>query len=245
MPPVQIQTAFVEPLTATTLLDRVAGLIAAGAPATVSYVNVQVLNVAAGDPALADFLGALDLCYADGNGVVLAARLLGGHLPGRMTGADWMDDLAARASHEGWRVAWIGGAPGVTDRAAQAMRERHPLVQFVCTEHGFHPTEGAPHDALLARLAEARADIVLVGMGTPLQERWVAANRVKIAVPVVWCVGAMADFVSGEVSRGPAFLVEKHEWLARLLVDPRRLWRRFLLGNPRFLARVLRSRLRR
>jgi N-acetylglucosaminyldiphosphoundecaprenol N-acetyl-beta-D-mannosaminyltransferase len=221
------------------LLDVVAALLRRGR-ATVAYANVHVVNVAHGDAPLRAFLAAADLVYCDGGGVVLGARLLGEHLPDRMTGADWIWDLAARAEREGWRLYWMGGEPGVTSAAAARLQERHPAL-VVGTDHGFHPDAAA----VVARMNAFAPDIVLVGMGTPLQERWVAAHRGAIAAPVVWVTGATADFVSGKVSRGPAWLHDRQEWLARLLVDPRRLWRRYLLGNTVFLGRVARARLRR
>jgi N-acetylglucosaminyldiphosphoundecaprenol N-acetyl-beta-D-mannosaminyltransferase len=218
------------------LFDAVAALIAARGRATVAYVNVHVLNVAAHDPELRAFLAAADVCYCDGDGVRLGARILGEALPERMTGADWIWDLAARAEGR-WRIFWVGGEPGVTAEAARRLQERFPRLE-IATEHGFH----ADDSVVLERIAAFAPDLVLVGMGTPLQERWVARNRAAIAAPVVWVLGATADFVSGKVSRGPAWLHDRQEWLARLFVDPRRLWRRYLVGNAVFLARVARQR---
>ena len=234
----------VDALTWPELLAAVSAAIATGGPSTVAYANVHVLNVAQRDAALRAFLNAADICYCDGNGVVLGSRLLGQPLPGRMTGADWIWLLAAAASEAGWRIHWIGGEPGVTAAAAAALRARFPALS-VSTDHGFHARAGVDNDACLARLNRARPHIVLVGMGTPIQERWVADNRGRMDAPVVWCLGATADFVSGRVRRpGPAWLVEHHEWLSRLIADPRRLWRRYLLGNGRFLLRVARQRTR-
>ncbi len=220
------------------LLDAVDALVAANGRSTVAYVNVHVLNQTANDPALRDFLNAADVCYCDGTGVVLGARLLGQDLPERMTGADWIWDFAARAEGS-WRVFWLGGEPGVTEAAAARLRERHPGL-IIATDHGFH-TEQA---ALLARINAFRPHVLLVGMGTPTQERWVARWRGALDVPVVWVLGATHDFVSGKVSRGPAWLHQRQEWLARLLVDPKRLWKRYLVGNGMFLARVVGQRVR-
>ncbi len=243
---VEVLGVGVDPVPPEALLDRVGELVErgrrAGERATVAYANVHVLNTAARDPALRAFLAGCDLVYCDGNGVVLASRILGRPLPGRMTGADWIWDLAARAEGR-WRLYWIGGEPGVTDAAAERLRERHPGLA-IATDHGFHPREGPEDAASLERIRAFDPDIVLVGMGTPTQERWVAARRDRIEAPVVWCLGATADFVSGRVPRpGPRWLVERHEWLSRLVADPKRLWRRYLLGNTVFLARVARQRL--
>ncbi|MFZ5481818.1 MAG: WecB/TagA/CpsF family glycosyltransferase [Myxococcota bacterium] len=220
------------------MLDRVGALVAARGRATVAYANVHVLNVAARDPALAAFLNAADLCYCDGDGVRLGARLLGERLPERMTGADWIWDYAARAEAEGWRTWWIAGEPGVVDVAARNLRARHPGLR-IGGDHGF-----CADDTPIRNANAFGADVVLVGMGTPLQERWVARHRPELEAPVVWVVGATADFVSGKVSRGPTILNQNAEWLARLVTEPRRLWRRYLLGNTRFLGRVVIERVR-
>lgn len=225
------------------LLDLVETMVATGGSSTVGYVNAHVLNQAARDAELADFLRQLDLCYCDGNGVRLAARMLGASLPERMTGADWIWDLARRAEGH-LRLHWVAGAPGVTEEAAQRIRARHPRLH-ITTDHGFHDKEGSANDALIDEINATDPDIVLVGMGTPLQEHWVAANRHRIQAPVVWVLGATADFVAGVVPRpGPAWLVDHAEWLSRLAADPRRLAGRYLFGNAEFLARVARQRLR-
>lgn len=237
---VEVLGVGVDPVDRAGLLDGVARLVAARGRATVAYVNVHVLDVAHRDEALRRFLHAADLVYCDGGGVVLGARLLGKSLPERMTGADWIWDLAARAEAAGWRIYWMGGEPGVAAEAARRLRERHPRLQ-IATEHGFH----ADAQPVVAAMNAFAPDIVLVGMGTPLQERWVTTNRAAIDAPVVWVTGATADFVSGHVSRGPRWLHDRQEWLARLLVDPKRLWRRYLVGNTVFLARVFVTRARR
>ena len=211
---------------------------------TIAYANVHVLNEASRDDTLRTFLNQVDICYCDGNGVVLGARMLGQHLPERMTGADWIWDLAAEAAAEGWRIWWIGGEPGVTETAAGALRNKHPDL-VIGSDHGFHARDGVEDQESIERINTFKPDIVLVGMGTPIQEAWVQQRRNQIQAPIVWCLGATADFVSGNVHRpGPKWLVDNHEWLSRLLADPQRLWRRYLIGNSKFLIRVARDRLR-
>ncbi len=222
------------------LLARVAELVTARRAARVAYLNAHVLDVALRHDEVAAFLKRADVVYCDGEGIRVAAGLLGHSLPTRMTGADWIHDLAARAAHEGWRIAWIGGRPGVCARACEVLRAAHPSLDLL-PEHGFHDDE----EALLARVAEWSPDIVLLGMGTPTQERFVLRNAARLQAPVTWVVGAVADVVSGDVPRGPRWLYTRQEWLARLLVDPRRLWRRYLIGNARVAVKVLRARGRR
>jgi N-acetylglucosaminyldiphosphoundecaprenol N-acetyl-beta-D-mannosaminyltransferase len=222
------------------LLAQIDAYVADDGLRTVAYLNVHVANQAAEDPELAAFLDTVDLCYCDGAGIRLGARLLGHDLPERMTGADWIWDLAAHAEGR-LRLFWLGGEPGVTDRAAAILRERHPALE-ITADHGFHDDAATP--ALLARIHDYAPDVLLVGMGTPVQERWVARWRGELDVAVVWCLGATADFISGKVSRGPAWLHDNAEWLARLVTEPRRLWRRYLIGNGTFLVRIGLARLR-
>ncbi|MDP7111271.1 MAG: WecB/TagA/CpsF family glycosyltransferase [Myxococcota bacterium] len=221
------------------LLSAVDRMIASGGRYTVAYANVHTINIALSEPDVAEFMRRVDLIYCDGNGVRLGAWLAGQHLPPRMTGADWIDDLGRRASANGHRLFWLGARPGVAEAAAGKLAERAPGLCIAGTHHGYFAKEGPESDAVVEAINRAAPDIVLVGLGTPLQERWIAAQRHRIDAPVVWAIGATADFLSGEVSRGPAILHQHGlEWLARLLVDPRRLWRRYLVGNTHYLRRL-------
>ena len=238
---VDVLGVYIDPLAFDELVDCVARCIAARSRLTVTYANVHVLNMAARDGRLTRILNNSEICFCDGNGVRLGARLLGQKLPHRMTGADWIWDLAAQAEGR-WRIWWIGGEPGVTDEAAAALRQRHPGLE-IGSDHGFHPRRGRQDDACLERLNAFAPDIVLVGMGTPTQEYWVEERRDRIAAPVVWCLGATADFVTGRVARGPRWFTDRLEWAGRLMTEPSRLWKRYLVGNPAFLLRVAAQRL--
>jgi N-acetylglucosaminyldiphosphoundecaprenol N-acetyl-beta-D-mannosaminyltransferase len=224
----------VDPIGLSDLLGRVSDAIANRRRLTVAYANVHVLDVASTEPDLLAFLDAADVVYCDGRGVLLAARALGKNLPERMTAADFLDDVARRAVEEGWRVGWVGGEQGVVSRAERALAAKITGFSLAFTHHGFIVDPGALRD----RIAAARLDLLLVGMGTPVQERFVAEHRATWDIPVVWCVGGAADVVSGDIPRGPQFIYRRQEWLARLFAQPRRLWRRYLIGNPKFLTRV-------
>ena len=238
-----IQGVGVDPLDVGGLLGWVEAFIDQETCATISYLNVHVCNLAARNPQLHRFLVTSTLCYCDGIGVALGLRALGHAIPGRMTGADWIHDLCARAASNGWRIAWIGSQPGVTARAARVLRQRHKGLNIVWTDHGYR-THAEDVDRQITALNQSKPDILLVGMGTPTQEAWVDAHREAIEAPVVWCLGATADIISGHRRRGPRQLHQNQEWVARLLMEPRLMWKRYLIGNPRFVLRVLRERLR-
>jgi N-acetylglucosaminyldiphosphoundecaprenol N-acetyl-beta-D-mannosaminyltransferase len=208
----------------------------------VLYANVHVLNTAWADPDLCAILNHADLVYCDGAGVALGARLLGHRLPGRTTGADWIEPLCQACAQQGLLLYFLGGQPGVAERAARRLQARHPGLRVAGAHHGYL-ADPQVCQAAVAAVNAARPDILLVGMGTPTQEKWIAAHRAELRVPVVWAVGALFDFVAGVQPRGPRWMLDNGlEWLYRLWSDPRRLWHRYLIGNPLFVARVLRQR---
>lgn len=241
--PVNILGVHVHRLGMTDLIQAVVQRAKSGARSTVLYANVHVLNTAYGDEGLQRILNQADLVYCDGAGVRLGARLLGFHLPPRMTGADWIEPLCAACAAEGITLYLLGSRPGVAGRAAELLQRRHPALRIAGTQHGYLADPGEC-TAAITSINAAHAHILLVGMGTPIQERWIAAHRDELEVPVVWGVGALFDFVAGIQPRGPRWMLDSGlEWLYRLCSDPRRLWQRYLVGNPLFILRILRQKL--
>jgi N-acetylglucosaminyldiphosphoundecaprenol N-acetyl-beta-D-mannosaminyltransferase len=228
----------------TGLLDAVVTWIRDpdGQKKTVLYANVHVLNTAYRSASLSDALRRATTVYCDGSGVRLGAALLGQSLPMRMTAADFVTPLCRRLAATGASMFLLGGADGVAERAAGLIEERHPGLKVAGTHHGYVFAEDDPD--LLRTLNASGADIVLVGMGTPLQELWISRNRTRIEAPVVWAVGALFDFIAGIERRGPDWMLANHmEWAARLMANPGRQWRRYLIGNPLFVTRVLKQRM--
>jgi N-acetylglucosaminyldiphosphoundecaprenol N-acetyl-beta-D-mannosaminyltransferase len=232
----------VDPITVDELHAEIARLVRDGRPSLILNVNVYCLNLSYEDAALRNSLNSADVLFCDGAGVMLAARMLGGRIPARITYAAWIWRLADFAAAEGFSLYFLGARPGVAQEAARRLRERHPGLRIVGVRHGYfdHSAGSAENEAVLEEINVAAPDILLVGLGMPLQERWLTQNRQGLNAGVVLSGGAVFDYVSGRVRRGPPILTESgFEWLARLLNEPRRLWRRYLLGNPLFLSRVL------
>jgi N-acetylglucosaminyldiphosphoundecaprenol N-acetyl-beta-D-mannosaminyltransferase len=210
-------------------------------------VNAHCLNLCHEDEGLRNFFAAADVVFCDGAGVRLAVRMLGGRLPVRITYADWLPRLAALAEERGFSLFFLGGRPGVAREAARRLEASHPDLRIVGARHGFfdHWAGSLENGTVVAEINAARPDFLLVGLGMPLQERWLMENRHGLDVGVALTGGAVFDYASGRLRRGPRLLTDNGlEWLARLIVEPRRLWRRYLLGNPLFLARVLAQRWR-
>jgi N-acetylglucosaminyldiphosphoundecaprenol N-acetyl-beta-D-mannosaminyltransferase len=235
------------PVMATTwveLREEVMRRIAAHVQTTVMYANIHVVNTAQNVPELRAALADADLLYCDGEGIRLAAAVLGHDLPERITGAEFIYDLARRLGEAQRSIYWIGGAPGVTQQALDVLASQNPSLRVAGAQHGFFAKHGPESDAVVAQINAAAPDLLIVGMGTPIQELWVREHRARIHAPVIWCIGATADFVTGVQTRGPALLTQHgFEWLARFAYEPRRMFRRYIIGNPLFAARLLRSRL--
>jgi N-acetylglucosaminyldiphosphoundecaprenol N-acetyl-beta-D-mannosaminyltransferase len=234
----------VDPITVAELHAEIARLLRSGRLGLVLNVNAHCLNLCYRDRALRDSLNGADVVFCDGVGVMLAARILGGRIPARITYAAWIWQLADFAAAEGFSLYFLGARPGVAQEAARRLRERYPGLRIVGVRHGYfdHSAGSAENEAVLEEINAAAPDILLVGLGMPLQERWLTENRQRLDAGVALSCGAVFDYTSRRVSRGPRLLTEGgFEWLARLLREPRRLWRRYLLGNPLFLLRVVRQ----
>jgi N-acetylglucosaminyldiphosphoundecaprenol N-acetyl-beta-D-mannosaminyltransferase len=171
------------------------------------------------------------LVLADGMPVVVAARLLGRPLPGRVAGSDLAPALFAAAERRGGlRVYLLGAAPGVAARAAESIMRRWPGVEVVGTYSpplGFekNPTE---NEIILQQISSVRPDVLVVGLGAPKQELWVDAHREEIDAAVTLCLGATIDFLAGEKKRAPVWMRRVGlEWLHRMASEPRRLLKRY------------------
>ena len=206
----------------------------------VMYVNAHVVNQSRITPGLAQALRRADLVYCDGYGVRLAARVLGRSVPHRMTGADWIWGLAQLCEISGHSMYLLGSEPPLAQEAAARLRRLYPGLDVAGTHHGFFDLDSPHNERVMEDIVAHRPRIVLVGMGTPKQELWVDRYADQLQGAVVWTVGALFDYVSGHVPRAPRWLADNGlEWIFRLAIEPQRMWRRYLLGNPVFLRRVL------
>jgi len=234
----------VAPLRFEDAAGRIADAIRERRPLHVAFANAHCINVAA---RRADYRAALAgfLVLPDGIGVDIASRWLhGATFPDNLNGTDFVPRLLETAEGP-WRVALLGGEPGVAEAAAARFAARFPQHRFHAVRDGFF-APGTETDGVLAALREWRADLLLVATGVPRQELFIAAHVGAREAPVALGVGALLDFTAGRVSRAPeAVRVLRAEWLWRLAQEPRRLFARYLLGNPQFLARVALERARR
>lgn len=214
----------------------------------ISYLNAATANLAWEQPEQAARLARMDALYADGQAVVWAARWLGAPIAERINAGDFTEVLMRRLAEGGLRLALVGGRPGQGERPAEAdlaaaqFRRWAPPLKIVFTHHGY--IQDAQQEArMLAGLEAADPDLVLVGMGAPLQERRALAWAPQGRPRVWWCVGALFEYYAGTRARAPRWMRRAGlEWLFRLMLEPGRLARRYLIGNPLFVGRVVRRR---
>lgn len=241
---VEVLGVCVDSILLSDLIRQIERLVTSGRHYRVMYANVHVLNTAYHDPELRRILNQADLVYCDGAGVKVGAQLLGNYLPERMTGADWIRELCAACQERGFSLYFLGGGPGVAALSAEQLQAQYPGLKIAGTHHGHYDHSGPENDTVIAGVNALHPDILLVGLGTPLQEKWIDRNFDRLDVPVVWAVGALVDFVTGKKPRAPDWMLDHGlEWLYRLWAEPRRLWKRYLVGNPLFIWRVCRQRL--
>lgn len=199
-------------------------------------VNANVCNLAASDASFRQILLSADLDYPDGQSIVWAARALGADVPERVATTDLINPLVSECALRGKKIYLFGAAPGVAARAGERLAERAPGLQYRARD-GFVSEADMP--ALIAEIAAYDPDILLVGLGDPLQQAWVADHRTELHVPAVLTCGGLFDWVSGSNRRAPQWMIGAGlEWLWRLILEPRRLARRYLAGNPVFLGRL-------
>ena len=211
-----------------------------GGQYTVLYANAHTINTACEDAEYRRILNQADLVYCDGMGAVWASSMLGGCRLEKNTGADWIVPFCEYAEHEGISLYLLGGKPGVAKIARQSLQNLYTTLKIVGISDGYFIDNS--EQVVLHDIVEAQPDVVFVGMGSPTQEKWISRHREEITAPVCWGVGALFDYVAEVEPRVPSWMnAAGLEWLWRLILNPSGKWKRYLLGNPLFIYRVLRE----
>lgn len=240
---IYIHGVAVDKLTAARAEDHVSFLLSmpTQSPAAVFTPNAEMIYRAATDPTLSATLNAGDLNVPDGVGTVWAARVQGTPLPERVAGIDLGDAAMSAAARQGLSVFLLGGKPGVADRAAMQLRQKHPGLIIVGTHHGYFETDGAQNQQVIDSISAVSPALLVVCLGFPRQEHWILANRRYLdGVRVAMALGGSLDVWSGDVLRAPAIVRGAGlEWLWRVASSPSRIKRAMAL--PAFVKLTLDS----
>jgi N-acetylglucosaminyldiphosphoundecaprenol N-acetyl-beta-D-mannosaminyltransferase len=242
---VAIGSIEVDSLTFAEAVDAAEALVRARRGGTVFTPNVDHVVLAGEHEAFRRAYSRADLCVADGMPLVWASRLLRSPLPEKVSGSDLVPSLLERAAASGHRVYLLGGAPGSAAQAARVLRERGVCIAGVDAPILRDPLDAVERQPIVERIRAAAPDLVLVAFGAPKQELFIDGARTGL--DAVWIgVGATLEFIAGRIPRAPLWM-SRHglEWLYRLAREPRRLWRRYLVRDPKFaliVGRMLRDR---
>jgi len=207
---------------------------------TAFYLNAHCVNTAFLDPEYLTILNKSDLVYAGGIGVVWAARFLGIPLPERVNILDFFDDLLKQLVNKGITVYLLGGKTEIAKNTEGILKERG--VKVLGSGGGFFSV--IENEKIVKEINALKPNILMVGMGLPKQEKWIDMHRGELDVSLAWGVGAAFEWLSGQRNRAPKLMIEHGlEWLHRLYQQPRRLYKRYLVGNLTFIFRILKRRI--
>jgi N-acetylglucosaminyldiphosphoundecaprenol N-acetyl-beta-D-mannosaminyltransferase len=222
-------------------------LIARGSPALAVSLNVDICMQIQRDEDLREIYRGADLVLVDGTPMMWAARFLGTPFPGRVSGSEFVPTFCVTAAREGYAIFLLGAAPGVAEKAKRQLEHEHRGLRIVGT---YAPPAGFERDErenarIVQIVQQARPDVLFTAFGTPKQEKWLVRFRDELRVPVAMGVGSSFDYLAGRLKRAPMWMQRAGiEWTYRLMQEPRRLWKRYLLEDPPFVYHVVKQRLR-
>jgi N-acetylglucosaminyldiphosphoundecaprenol N-acetyl-beta-D-mannosaminyltransferase len=222
-------------------VERIRGFLGTEGVNQIATVNLDFISIAQRDGYFRDTLNDADLAVADGMPLVWVSKLLGRPLAARITGVELVDECCRLAVEEGASVFLLGAAPGIAETAGRRLRERFPGLRVAGVyAPPFGPLTADENERILARVAEARPDFLFVALGAPQQDVWIRANRDRLDVPVCMGVGCVLDLLAGKVSRAPVWMQRSGlEWLFRLVQEPGRLWKRYIVDDLPMLAHLV------
>jgi len=201
------------------------------------FVNVNSVNLSAKHPGLGVNINRADRSFADGAGLRLAAKTLGINIKDNVNGTDMLPHLCEAAQSQGISIYFLGAIPGVAIATAKNLCQQYPALRIAGAEHGyFNRCEAAK---VVKRINQSSADILLLAMGSPVQEKWLQDNAPKLTCRTALAVGGLFDFYSKKISRAPMWMRELGlEWSWRLMQEPKSKFKRYVIGNPLFLIRT-------
>ncbi len=244
MPRVTLLGVGVDSVTMDETLEEVERLIRARRPSYIVTPNVDVLVQLQTDHEFKRIYDGASLVLPDGMPLLWAARFLGTPFKAKVSGSDLFIELCARAAKKGHKVYFMGAMPGVAQKAAEILKRRFPGLQVTGTyspSFGFEKNE-AECVLIAQKIREATPDVLFVGLGSPKQEKWTDRFKDKHGAPVSVMVGISFDYVAGTVRRAPKWMQNAGlEWSWRLMMEPKRLWKRYLVNDPKFFWLIARQ----
>jgi exopolysaccharide biosynthesis WecB/TagA/CpsF family protein len=207
----------------------------------IATVNLDFLSIAAQNPEFRETLNDADLAVADGMPLVWVSRLKGQTIPERVTGNELVAECCQLAADTGRSVFLLGAAEGVGAAAAEKLRERFPGLQIAGVyAPPFGPMTRRENERIIRMINAAQPSFLFVALGAPRQDLWIAQNRQRLNVPVAMGVGCVLDLLAGNLRRAPQWMQQAGlEWAYRMVQEPRRLWRRYIMDDIPMLGQLV------
>jgi len=244
LPTIRLLGVKITPGTMRELHREISRLIAREKPGIILSANVYSLNLCQELPWLAAFYDQADMVYVDGAGVSLGAWLLGLGRFQRTTMAEWIWPASRYLAEHGHSLYLLGNPPGVAAQAAAKLRAHEPRLRIVGSHHGYFAKTGPENEAVIEAINRLAPDVLMVGLGMPLEQRWILDNHQRVKARVFWEVGAAFEFWAGLTPACPPWLGRLGlNWLFRLVLEPRRLAHRYLWGNAAFFFHILKQKM--
>ena len=222
------------------VMNRCKNFFSPPKPHTVFFLNAHCFNVAQKNPDYHHALNQADLVLNDGIGLEIASRFTSFRFKDNLNGTDLIPKILKLATLNKKRIFLLGGEEGVAARAAEKIREQNPDAEIAGYHSGFFSVE--QEKVLIENINSSGTHVLVIGMGVPKQELWAHQNKELLkGVQVIIAGGAILDFISGNIKRAPLWMRKMQmEWMFRLLLEPRRMWKRYTVGNLMFFYHILR-----
>jgi N-acetylglucosaminyldiphosphoundecaprenol N-acetyl-beta-D-mannosaminyltransferase len=222
------------------LEQAIAETIRANRKDVFAYVNVHAINIAQRDARFMNILNSTHVVYCDGEGVRLGARILGARIPPRIVLTYWIWSLCRLCESNGFSMFFLGGDDTTVAKAVEEVKKRYRNIRIAGWHHGYFEKTGVENDRVIALINRAAPNVLLVAFGMPLQEYWIEENFERLNVNAVLPAGSVIEYTGGNKGLTPSWMADHGmEWLYRLVQEPVRLWKRYLIGNPLFMGRVM------
>ena len=243
---VYISGVWIDNLTALDAVEMIKSRIAERIPSYIVTPNADHIVRLQRDPEFREAYKNASLTIADGMPILWAAKFLGTPLKEKISGSDLFPKICAVAAKQGYKLFFLGGRRGAAIGAAEVLKIKYPNIQIVGT---YSPPVGFEKDAeednkIATMIKASNPDILFVGLGAPKQEKWIFSHYTRLGVPVSIGIGAAFEFISGIVKRAPVWMQKIGlEWFWRLIMEPRRLWKRYLIDDMNFFWLVLKGKI--
>jgi N-acetylglucosaminyldiphosphoundecaprenol N-acetyl-beta-D-mannosaminyltransferase len=211
-----------------------------GRKEAVSFINADCLNISVHDTEYRELLNTQNIVLPDGAGIGIACRLIGEKMAANLNGTDLLPPLCELARQRDYKMFLLGAAEGVGQRMKANLESTYPGLDIVGEQHGYFDHD-SDTDKVLDSINALKPNIILVAFGAPRQEKWIRQHIDRLDANLLLGVGGLFDFYSGDKKRAPLWMRNNGlEWMYRLYLEPGRLWRRYIIGNPLFVYRMVR-----